>query len=390
VMLVEISDTAFRNSHAADQQRLLAARTAYRSARGGEMVEILKDADGRDPNVAFMRGLGFLIRGDEASVKAGEAALRTAVEANHTLAKVLLGRVLVTAPKGITKSVDEARRLIEAAVAAGDPQAQRVAAIAYISADFGSFEPDRAASLFKRAAEAGDPQAMFHYARVLSEGIGVPANQAAAVDFLGRAAAAGLTDAQLTLGTWLLEQYRTSALSDPTEAAAWLDRAAQRGFSPIALNRLQLLYGWTGREAPWNDKTRYLALARQCSGLAEPYCQYSYSIAFSNGWGTAKDPIRACPRGHCARPRQPECQRQDDRRPRRIADHERAGGCYRTRPRLAPKAQARAADGGLSIPRCRPPAAMGFGGGDRRRVAAAGTAPARLVAGRSHDGSDSL
>jgi PQQ-dependent catabolism-associated CXXCW motif protein len=293
VMLVEISDTAFRNSHAADQQRLLAARTAYRSARGGEMVEILKDADGRDPNVAFMRGLGFLIRGDEASVKAGEAALRTAVEANHTLAKVLLGRVLVTAPKGITKSVDEARRLIEAAVAAGDPQAQRVAAIAYISADFGSFEPDRAASLFKRAAEAGDPQAMFHYARVLSEGIGVPANQAAAVDFLGRAAAAGLTDAQLTLGTWLLEQYRTSALSDPTEAAAWLDRAAQRGFSPIALNRLQLLYGWTGREAPWNDKTRYLALARQCSGLAEPYCQYSYSIAFSNGWGTAKDPIRA-------------------------------------------------------------------------------------------------
>ena len=79
------------------------------------------------------------------------------------------------------------------------------------------------------SAEAGDPQAMFHYARVLSEGIGVPANQAAAVDFLGRAAAAGLTDAQLTLGTWLLEQYRTSALSDPTEAAAWLDRAPQRG-----------------------------------------------------------------------------------------------------------------------------------------------------------------
>src|SRR5207248_549621 len=140
--------------------------------------------------------------------KAAEAALRTAVEANHTLAKILLGRALVTAPKGVTKNVDEGRRLIEAAVATHDPQAQRVAAIAYISADFGSFEPDRAASLFKLAAEAGDPQAMFQYARVLSEGIGVPANQGAAVDFLGRAAAAGLTDAQLTLGTWLLEQYR--------------------------------------------------------------------------------------------------------------------------------------------------------------------------------------
>jgi len=161
VMLVEIGETAFRNSHAADQQRLLAARAAYRNGRGAEIVDILKDADGRDPNVAFMRGLGLLIRGDDAIGKAAEEALRTAVAAQHTLAEVLLGRVLITAPNGITKNVDEGRRLIEAAVATGDPQAQRVAAIAYMSAEFGSFQPDRAASLFKEAAEAGDPQAMF-------------------------------------------------------------------------------------------------------------------------------------------------------------------------------------------------------------------------------------
>ena len=230
-MLVEISETAFRNSHAADQQRLLAARLAYRSGRGEEIVDLLKDADGRDPNVAFMRGLGLLVRGDEASVKAGEAVLRTAAAANHTLAKVLLGRVLVTAPKGITKNVDEGRRLIEAATATGDPQAQRVAAIAYISAEFGSFDPGRAASLFKQAAEAGDPQAMFHYARVLSEGIGVPASQADAMDFLGRAAAAGLTSAQFALGSWQLDQYGANALSDPADGVAWLERAMQRGFS---------------------------------------------------------------------------------------------------------------------------------------------------------------
>ena len=289
VMLVEIGETAFRNSHAADQQRLLAARAAYRNGRGGEIVDILKDADGRDPNVAFMRGLGLLIRGDEASAKAAEESLRTAVAAQHTLAETLLGRILITAPKGITKNVEEGRRLIEAAAASGDPQGQRVAAIALISAEFGSFQPDRAASLFKKAAEAGDPQAMFHYAHVLSEGIGVPADRAAAMDFLGRAAAAGLTTAQLTIGEILLDQYEAKALNDPSDAVAWFERAMQKGFSWLALNKLQRLYGWVGRDAPWNDKSRYFELAKQCSGLAEMYCQYSNSIAFQNGWGAAKD-----------------------------------------------------------------------------------------------------
>lgn len=96
VMLLEIGETAFRNSRASDQQRLLAARAAYRNGRGAEIVDILKEADGRDPNVAFMRGLGLLIRGDEASGKAAEEALRTAAAAHHTLAEVLLGRVLIT------------------------------------------------------------------------------------------------------------------------------------------------------------------------------------------------------------------------------------------------------------------------------------------------------
>ncbi|MGZ8329587.1 MAG: tetratricopeptide repeat protein [Rhodoplanes sp.] len=256
-------------------------------------MDLLKDADGRDPNVAFMRGLGLLMRGDEASVKAAEDALGTAAAANHTLADALLGRLLVTAPKGITKNVDEGRRLIEAAAASGDPQGQRVAAIAFISAEFGSFQPDRAASLFKKAAEAGDPQAMFHYARVLSEGIGVPPDPAGAMDFLGRAAAAGLTSAQLTIGEILLEQYEAKTLSDPADTVAWFERAMQKGFSWLALNKLQRLYGWAGRDAPWNDKARYFELAKQCSGLAEMYCQYSYSIAFQNGWGTAKDAFRA-------------------------------------------------------------------------------------------------
>lgn len=293
VMLVEIGETAFRNSRAADQQRLLAARSAYRSGRGAEIVDILKDADGRDPNVAFMRGLGLLFRGDEASVKAAEEALRTATAANHTLAEALLGRLLVTAPKGVTKNVAEGQRLIEAAATGGDPQGQRVAAIAYIGADFGSFQPDRAAALFKRAAEAGDPQAMFHYARVLSEGIGVPPDRAGAIDYLGRAAAAGLTSAQLTLGDILLEQYEAKTLNDPADAVAWYERAAQKGFSWYALNKLQRLYGWAGRDTPWNDKKRYYELTKQCSGLADMYCQYSFSVVFQEGWGTAKDPFRA-------------------------------------------------------------------------------------------------
>lgn len=293
VMLLEIGETAFRNSHATDQQRLLAARAAYRNGRGAEIVDILKEADGRDPNVAFMRGLGLLIHGDEASGKASEEALRTAAAAHHTLAEVLLGRVLITAPKGITKNVEEGQRLIEAAAASGDPQAKRVAAIAYMSAEFGSFQPDRAASLFKEAAEAGDPQAMFHYAHILSEGIGVSADRAAAMDFLGRAAATGLTSAQIMLADVLMDQYKAKTLNDPADAVSWYERAMQKGHSWFALNRLQALYGWDGRDAPWNDKGRYFELAKQCSGLADTFCQYSNSIVYQNGWGTAKDAFRA-------------------------------------------------------------------------------------------------
>lgn len=293
VMLVEISENAFRTSSAADQQRLLAARTAHRSGRQAEILNLLKDADGHDPNVAFMRSIGYLSRGDEESHKAGEAALRAAVAQNHSLAKLLLGRVLITAPKGITKDVEEGQKLIEAVAATGDAQAERVAGIAYISAEFGSFQPDRAAALFKKAAEAGDPQAMFHYARLMEEGIGVPANHAAAVDFLGRAAASGLTTAQYALGYWLIDRYAAKASDDPSEGAAWLEKAMDKGFSLLALNKLQNVYGWSGRAPPWNDKSKFFALAQKCSGIAETYCQNSVSLAHEFGWGTGTDLVRA-------------------------------------------------------------------------------------------------
>ncbi|MEZ5786961.1 MAG: rhodanese-like domain-containing protein [Xanthobacteraceae bacterium] len=293
VMLVEISENAFRTSSAADQQRLLAARTAHRSGKQAEILDILKDADGDDPNVAFMRSIGYLSRGDEESHKSGEAALRSAAERGHSLAKLLLGRVLITAPKGITKNPEEGQKLIEEVAATGDPQAERVAGIAYISAEFGSFQPDRAAAMFRKAAEAGDPQAMFHYARLLEEGIGVPADHDAAVDFLGRAAASGLTAAQYALGSWLIDLYAEKAADNPSEGAAWLEKAMDRGFSLFALNKLQNIYGWTGRAPPWNDKSKFFELAQKCSGLAERFCQNSVALAYEFGWGTGTDLVRA-------------------------------------------------------------------------------------------------
>lgn len=293
VMLVEISENAFRTSSATDQQRLLAARTAHRSGRQAEILDILKDADGDDPNVAFMRSIGYLSRGDEESHKAGEAALRLAAEHGHSLAKLLLGRVLITAPKGITKNIAEGQKLIEEVAATGDAQAERVAGIGYISAEFGSFQPGRAAAMFKKAAKAGDPQAMFHYARLLEEGIGVPADHDAAVDFLGRAAASGLTAAQYALGAWLIDLYAAKASDNPNEGAAWLEKAMDRGFSLLALNKLQVLYGDAGRAPPWNDKSKVFTLAQKCSGIADVYCQNNLSISYESGWGTAVDLVRA-------------------------------------------------------------------------------------------------
>ena len=297
-VIVDIDESAFRSSPASDQPRLAAAARAARSQQFAEAINQLRDANAADRNVAFMRGLALMNTGKAAEA---EPALRTASGAGQRQASILLGRLLITAPSGVTKNVAEGRRLIETAAEAGDRLGQRVAAIGYITGEFGAFDPIKARDLLRQASQGGDAPAMLFYAHMLDGGLGGPADLDGAVDLLRRAAAAGLTSAQETMGSWLLAQWRAKTLADPREVAEWLERAYKPGQSARAMALLAGLLGETATPANVQNKAKAYELLRLCSGLRHALCQINNAWALRFGVGVGRDLVRAYAHADIAR-----------------------------------------------------------------------------------------
>ena len=205
----------------------------------------------------------------------------------------MLGALLVAAPRDLTKNPDEGKRLIESAAEAGEALAQRLAGIAYISGDFGAFNPFRAAQLMRSAADAGDLTAMLHLARLQYNGIGGPTDAAAAEAYLSRAAEGGLTLAQEAYGNWWVARYRAKETDDASQGARWLEMAYQAGRSTAALVDLALLYSDLGRDLPWNDREKGTALFERCAGLQWGPCLFGYATAFHYAKGTGRDLVKA-------------------------------------------------------------------------------------------------
>jgi formylglycine-generating enzyme required for sulfatase activity/poly(3-hydroxybutyrate) depolymerase/TPR repeat protein len=291
-IVVDIDETAFRRSTAADQQKLAAANRAYRSEQFAEAIGILNDATPADPNVAFVRALA-IFNADPGSAKSATDLLRSAADQGQHQASIMLGRMLVRPPDGVTGDLARGRQLLETAAAGGDRLAQRLAGIGYLSGDFGGINPGKARELLRAAAQSGDPPAMLLYSFLLGTAIGGPVDQAAAVDLIRRAAAAGLTQAQETIGAWLLERYRRKQIDDPREGIEWLERATKVGLSFRALQLLAAFHGDDKNPAPWRDKGKLFELARLCSGARSPWCQAENGWVFDNAIGTDRNLVRA-------------------------------------------------------------------------------------------------
>jgi hypothetical protein len=58
----------------------------------------------------------------------------------------VLGLLLVTGREGVARDVESGRQLIEAAAAAGERTAQRLAALGYLTGEFGRLDPLKGAS----------------------------------------------------------------------------------------------------------------------------------------------------------------------------------------------------------------------------------------------------
>jgi len=188
--IYDIDQSIFHSSSVADQSRLAAALRAVRTQQFPEIAGILADANAADPNVALMRGIGLISAGTADGNKVAAQSWRTAAEAGQQHAALELARIEVYGPPGVTKNVEQAKRMIETAAAAGNRQAQRMADIAFLSAQFG-LDPTKARDLLHRAAQAGDVEVMLYYAFILAWAVGGPVDQTTAEDFLRRAAAAG-------------------------------------------------------------------------------------------------------------------------------------------------------------------------------------------------------
>jgi TPR repeat protein len=289
--LVDVDENAFRSSAPRERQQLSKAAQAHRAWRYSQMLDDLAGLRLDDPNVAFMQGVAALHQNDSDRYSRGAERFRVAAGAGQ--ASTLLGVLLVSGPQGVDKDIEAGKRLIEAAAAKGDSMAQRAAGIGYLDGEFGVLNPGRAAGYFKSAVAAGDLPAMMHYAHMLFTGAGVEKDEAAAEDLVERAARAGLTVGQETLGRWILERYKAGVAGDPSDGVYWLERAYQQGFAITALTRLALFYGYEGRGSKWSDRSKSLELFTQAVAFADMQAQYGYATAFHFGYATPKDVVKA-------------------------------------------------------------------------------------------------
>src|SRR5262249_33313572 len=284
--------SAFRSSAGPDQPRIAQALGAYYRHDWNRGLTILQPTNLNDPNVQFVRALLLLGQGTIDSTRTGQSLLQTAANTGQRQAGGMLGRTLM-GWQGLTKDEARGRKLIEDGAAAGDSYAQRLAAIGYLSREFGSYDPAKAVDLMRRAADGGDPGAMIQYARFLHTGFGgLTRDEPKAIDYLRRSAEAGFTGAQTMLADWIWERYRNNETDDASEGVQWYERAYQRGFSFYAL--VELAYNLrAGRAPPFLDTAKSFSLFQLCAPYAYGYCHYWLGNAYQTGTGTGQDLIKA-------------------------------------------------------------------------------------------------
>ena len=170
---VNVDRSTFRSSAADDQSKLAAALGAYYRYDWARTIDILKSATASDPNVQFVTALALLIPNSTDQTRTAEALLREAAAGGHRQAGSVLGRILFVGAGGLPKDETAGRKLIEDAVAAGDPYAMRLAAAGYVSGEFGgTYDTVKAVDLLRRAADSGELIAMAQLAYCINTGRG--------------------------------------------------------------------------------------------------------------------------------------------------------------------------------------------------------------------------
>jgi uncharacterized protein len=291
---VNVDRSAFRNSAADDQPKLAAALGAYYRYDWAKAIDILKSATASDPNVQFVTALALLVPNSTDQTRNAQALLREAAAGGHRQAGSVLGRILFAGTGGVPKDETAGRKLIDDAVAAGEPYAMRLAAAGYVSGEFGgTYDTVKAVDLLRRAADKGEVIAMAQFAYCINTGRGgLARDDAKTADYLRRAADAGFEGAQFTLARWLRDRYGDRESTDLSESIKWFERSYRQGHSVFAVAELAYVHRYA-REAPWFDTKHSFELFQVCAPFRNAYCHYWLARAYHEGAGTARDYARA-------------------------------------------------------------------------------------------------
>jgi TPR repeat protein len=227
-------------------------------------------------------------------VRSAQALLREAAAGGHRQAGSVLGRILFVGVGGLPKDEAAGRKLIDDAVAAGEPYAMRLAAAGYVGGEFGgTYDTVKAVDLLRRAADGGDPVAMAQLGFCITTGRGgLARDNAKAIDYLRRAADAGFDGAQITLARWFRDRHLFRESEDLPESIKWYERSYHQGHSIYAVGELAYVHRFA-RAAPWFDTKRAFELLQLCAPYKDANCQFWLARAYHEGAGTARDYTQA-------------------------------------------------------------------------------------------------
>lgn len=224
-----------------------------------------------------------------------------------TLARAALFAALLVAPAGLRAQPGDASDIapsLRAAIVAyrsGDlaTAESSLRGLAASNADaeawLGAVLLDRgripeALQAFQRAADAGSAEGAHRLGLLFAEGMGgTPRDDARALAFFERAAAAGHHRAQINAGTLYFRGQGTPR--DLVRARAWLEKAASQE-EPYALYALGRALDDSAGQA-LADPVRSADLYRRAAQLGHPIAALRYGLALNDGIGVRKNPALA-------------------------------------------------------------------------------------------------
>jgi hypothetical protein len=286
-----IDDRPFASLPSALREKIKTALGARADQDPERMRAALKDVESPDGTPELLVGLSYVINPTPEAAGLAEKSYRLALQKGQPQAPVLLGLLLTSNSKGLTGTPDEGKALIEA-VSGNDRLAWLAIGSGYLSGESGMLDPAKAVPWITKAAEAGEPLALLQYARLAEGGIGMEKNVALAEAALRRAADLGLTDAEDTLGRWILAAYEKKTIDDPSEGVKLEERALAKNLV-FGMNTLGRLYNGYGQPPAWKDEARGAKLFQACSEYKIRQCHNNLGWALQNGHGLDRDLVGA-------------------------------------------------------------------------------------------------